>query len=481
MTGQQNDCITGNLWLDMEGVDDGYLQVSRFAARKDETWCVYGDNRSGLNRFVDFFRCPDNPSLSHRKLIIPADLAVVSFKDQQELFEQEVRNDQSDFLDRIDPGTPAREFLTHLEQNEALVDQFKIGHVLNSGYRQLSSGESRKLLILRAVTDGAAHLIIENPYDGLDVDSCVEFDRIMQLLLERSIVVLLVLSSRSDIPHWCSHLAWFDKGRLVGTGMRAEMCAHIDDSNAGDDWGLILDNPGNNEKDGACEDLVRLVNGQARYGDRVIFSNFDFSVTRGQHTLISGPNGAGKSTLLGLITGDHPDCYTNELYLFGRRRGTGESIWQIKQEMGIVSPALHREHYIPGNALQIVVSGCFDSIGLYCRPAEHQWELARSWLGVIGLSGLQSKPFRSLGYGEQRLVLIARALIKMPKMLVLDEPSHGLDDANRSHLLDFLELVVEKRISTILYVSHRRDEFRQFFRQHIRFDRSEDLCSPASS
>lgn len=480
MKGQLKNSVEGSLWLDMEGVDDGNLQVSRFAARKDETWCVFGDNRSGLNRFVDFFRRPNNPSLSYSKLIIPADLAVVSFKDQQELFEQEVRNDQSDFLNRIDPGTPAREFLTHLEENKALIEQFKLGHVLNSGYRQLSSGESRKLLILRAVTDGATHLVIENPYDGLDVDSCVEFDRIMQLLLERSIMVLLVLSSRSDIPDWCSHLAWFDKGRLVSSGMRAEMGARIVDGSAGDDWGQILDTLGSREADGDGEDLVRLVNGQARYGDRVIFSNFDFSVTRGQHTLISGPNGAGKSTLLGLITGDHPDCYTNELYLFGRRRGTGESIWQIKQEMGIVSPALHREHYIPGNALQIVVSGFFDSIGLYCRPADHQWELARSWLGVIGLSGLQSKPFRSLGYGEQRLVLIARALIKMPKILVLDEPSHGLDDANRSHLLDFLELVVEKRISTILYVSHRRDEFRQFFRQHIRFDRPQDLCSPAS-
>ncbi len=192
---------------------------------------------------------------------------------------------------------------------------------------------------------------------------------------------------------------------------------------------------------------------------------------RDQHTLVTGPNGAGKSTLLALVTGDHPDCYTNELYLFGSRRGSGESIWQIKKEMGIVSPALHREHYIPGNSLQIVVSGFFDSIGLYCRPTEPQRELARSWLRVIGLSGLEKTPFRNLGYGEQRLVLIARALIKTPKLLVLDEPTHGLDDANRANLLNFLELVVDRQISTIVYVSHRRDEFRDFFRQHISFDR----------
>lgn len=138
--------------------------------------------------------------------------------------------------------------------------------------------------------------------------------------------------------------------------------------------------------------------------------------------------------------------------------------------MGIVSPALHREHYVPGNCLQIVVSGFFDSIGLYRKPSEQHRELANSWLQVIGLSSLATTPFRTLGYGEQRLVLIARALIKMPKLLVLDEPTHGLDDANRANLLDFLELVVEKKISTIVYVSHRRDEFRRFFKQHLRFD-----------
>ncbi len=406
----------------------------------------------------------------YRKLTIPADLGVVSFKDQQELFEQEVRNDESDFLDRIDPGTLAGEFLTNIEDNRALIDQFRLSGVLNSGYRQLSSGESRKLLILKAVTDGASHLLIENPYDGLDVASCVEFDRIMALLIERRFKVLLVLSSRSDIPDWCSHLAWFDKGRLAGCGARGEIVRQIEGRANGDDWNQILENREHTTVDDSVE-LVRLVNGQARYGDRIIFSNFDFRVVRDQHTLVTGPNGAGKSTLLALVTGDHPDCYTNELYLFGKRRGSGESIWQIKKEMGIVSPALHREHYIPGNSLQIVVSGFFDSIGLYSRPSEQQRQVARSWLRVIGLSGLEKTPFRNLGYGEQRLVLIARALIKTPKLLVLDEPTHGLDDANRANLLNFLELVVDKQISTIVYVSHRRDEFRGFFRQHISFDR----------
>lgn len=456
-------------WISIAGAINDRLTIDDFSAATGEVWCVYGSNSSGIDLFVDIFR-PSEKSLVCKQLEIPDDLGLVSFKDQQEVFEQEVRNDDSDFLDRLDPGTPARDFLKNCEDNRTLIDQFQLGHVLDSGYRQLSSGESRKLLILKAVTNGSRHLVIENPYDGLDLASCGEFDRIIKLLIDTGFGIILVLTSRVDIPDWCTHLAWIDNGTVAGHGPRSQMLECIDKGINGDDWQIILDTANDSaEKDGAAE-LIRLVNGHARYGQRTIFSKFDFSVKQNQHTLITGPNGAGKSTLLGIITGDHSDCYTNELYLFANRRGSGESIWQIKKEMGIVSPALHREHYIPGNCLQIVISGFFDSIGLYSRYTSRQQELARSWLSVIGLSAEERTPFRRLGYGEQRLILIARALIKMPQLLVLDEPTHGLDDTNRANLLNFLELVVDKRISTIVYVSHRQDEFRSFFRQHIKFD-----------
>ena len=109
-------------------------------------------------------------------------------------------NDESDYLDRMDPGTPAREFLNPCEELETLVRQFRLDHVMDSGYRQLSSGESRKLLILKAVTDGATNLVIENPYDGLDVASCSEFDRIMDVLIRRKVNLMIICSSRFDIP-----------------------------------------------------------------------------------------------------------------------------------------------------------------------------------------------------------------------------------------------------------------------------------------
>lgn len=457
-------------WLDMEDVQVGGLEIERFQARPGDVWCIYGDNRSGIDRFVDLFR-EDGASCCTGRLNVPPDLGVVSFRDQQEIFEQEVLNDESDYLDRIDPGTPARDFLKSSDDLDVLTRQFRLDHVLNSGYRQLSSGESRKLLILKAVTDGARNLVIENPYDGLDVDSCSEFDRIMELLIRQGFNLLIICSSRFDIPQWCTHLGWIDNGRMEGIGIRDKVIGTITDNRHAGDWRIILEDDCSGGDEHEPGELLRLVNGHARYGEKTIFSDFDFSLDKDQHTLITGPNGAGKSTLLSIITGDHPNCYTNELYIFGNRRGSGESIWQIKKNMGIVSPALHREHYIPGNCLQIVISGYFDSIGLYRQYSNQQQELARSWLNVIGLGEREKTPFRRLGFGEQRLVLIARALIKMPRLLVLDEPTHGLDDVNRANLLNFLEVVVEKGISTIVYVSHRRDEYRRFFRQHIDFGR----------
>ncbi len=461
----------GAAWLSMVDVRDSGLLIDRFDARPGEIWCVLGDNRSGVDRFTAIFRSRAGDSFTGAELDMPADLGVVSFRDQQEIFEQEVRNDESDFLDRLDPGTPARNFLSNLDENRRLIEQFGLGHVLDSGFRQLSSGECRKLLILKAVTEGAGHLLIESPYDGLDVRSCAEFDRIMELLVGRRVGIILVLSSRSDIPAWCTHLAWIENGVMAGRGRLAEMLEQIERTGNGEEWKTILEDQDRTSAGSGHRELIKLVDGHARYGERLIFSGLDFRVRERQHTLVSGPNGAGKSTLLGLVTGDHQDCYTNELYLFGSRRGSGESIWEIKKEMGIVSPALHREHYVPGNCIQIVVSGFFDSIGLYRRPTQRQIEQARAWLGVVGLGALEKTPFRRVGFAEQRLVLIARALIKLPKLLILDEPTQGLDDANRSRLLDFLELIAERRISTIVYVSHRRDEFRSFFRQHIDFDR----------
>jgi molybdate transport system ATP-binding protein len=194
-------------------------------------------------------------------------------------------------------------------------------------------------------------------------------------------------------------------------------------------------------------------------------------MNQGDHTLVTGPNGSGKSTLLQVITGDHPACYTNDLTIFGIRRGTGESIWDVKQHMGIMSSDLHRNFRVPGSVLSCILSGLFDSIGLYSQVTPAQKRLAFYWLERLGLKKAAATAFRDLAHADQRLVLIARALIKTPRLLVLDEPTQGLDEQNRAAILDFLADMAAEAKGTILYVSHREDEFRSFFCQHIQMKR----------
>jgi molybdate transport system ATP-binding protein len=213
--------------------------------------------------------------------------------------------------------------------------------------------------------------------------------------------------------------------------------------------------------------LIKLNNGKVHYSGENVFENLNVSIKPRQHTLITGRNGSGKSTLMQLITGDCTQCYSNDIQVLGYQRGSGESIWQLKKQMGIVSSELHRQYRVNGELLTVVLSGFYDSIGLYQQPEKKHIEIAKQWLAKVGLLEHQKSLFQSLSYGEQRLALIARALVKSPYLLILDEPTQGLDELNRHRVLNFIERLVEQKHSTVLLVSHREDEYLSLFEQHI--------------
>lgn len=193
------------------------------------------------------------------------------------------------------------------------------------------------------------------------------------------------------------------------------------------------------------------------YGDLVVIDGLDWTIEPGQHWQLVGPNGAGKSTLLSLITGDHPQGYSNVLTLFGRRRGSGESIWESKRHIGLVSPELHLDYRVNGSVLTVILSGFYDTIGLYTCPGDRQLALANQWLTLLGLGEQGARPFHGLSFGQQRLVLIARALVKHPPLLILDEPLQGLDPLNR-HLV---RAMVGRLIGVgtqLLFVSHHPED-----------------------
>lgn len=448
------------------------LQIAAFSTNPGESWCLYGANDSGIEEFFALL----SGGLGRQQadcLTLPVEPGIISFKVQQDIYEEELRLDDSDWLNRPDPGTPAAAFLPPGSEDSPLVRAFAMEDSLHTGYRQLSSGQSRKLILLREILKGATEIILQNPYDGLDEEGCRELDKALAALAAHGVQTLVTVNNRSDIPSWCSHLAVLAEGRILWQGRRKDVLHQVADlrsTRTGHFQPIIEESAGKPSGSPEQAELVALRDGFARFGETTLFEHLDLLIEKDSHTLITGPNGCGKSTLLHIVTGDNPKCYASDLRLFGIKRGSGESIWELKRHMGIVSPEIHRNHHIPGTALQVVLSGLFDSIGLYRLPTAAQQKEARQWLEWIGLAAKAALPFRRLSFAEQRLVLIARALIKLPPLLILDEPTQGLDDANREGLLDFLTMIAVRRLSTILYVSHRKDEHRPFFRQHIRLE-----------
>jgi len=447
------------------------LAIKSWQVLENENWCVLGKNGSG-KQYLDQILTGELQPDSVDAFQIPCvdKVGMVSFETQQDVYEHELKIDSSDDKNVNDIGTKAKDFLPQDKWDDALISEFGLSHRLESGYRQLSTGEGRKLLILQAIFNGVELLVCDNPFDSLDEASCTALSIALERLTKTGIQVLLMLNNRQDIPSWCSNIAFIERGQLdiVGKLESDETKRQLDALLT-----PVTDNvswPTNMQElcDYKHPYLVNLIKGKVQYNGVKVFEGLDVAIKPLQHTLITGPNGSGKSTLMQLITGDCTQCYSNDIHVLGYKRGSGESIWELKKDMGIVSSELHREYRVNGDLLTVVLSGFYDSIGLYQQAEQDKIEIARQWLDKIGLLAHQNTSFRSLSYGEQRLALIARALVKSPYLLILDEPTQGLDELNRHRVLNFLEHLAEQKHSTMLLVSHRKDEFLSIFEQHIK-------------
>ena len=178
--------------------------------------------------------------------------------------------------------------------------------------------------------------------------------------------------------------------------------------------------------------------------------------------------------MLSLITADNPQGYGKDFYLFGKKRGSGETIWDIKKRIGIITSSLQLSYKQPLNALQVVISGFFDSIGLYQKSTPEQVQTAREWLNILEIKDIHKRYFNELSYGEQRMVLLARAMVKHPLLLILDEPCQGLDSSNRQLILNLVDFIALNSNTRVLYVSHSHDEDLQCVNRKLEFYKSDD-------
>lgn len=394
---------------------------------------------------------------------------LLSSETQQAFYERELANDDSNFQEAVDTGTTVGELLGEAAREHALLHAFGLGALWDRGYRLLSSGEGRKLLLLRALLTSPRLLILDEPFDGLDLGSRDELAQALLAAARSSAVLVAGSFSPALLPFPISLVASVtvvERGALLFAGSAQAWRDH-DATRPRAHGQPPVDEGSFYAPIDAAVPLVDLKQGTVSYGDFTLFEGLDFRVLPGEHTLIEGPNGSGKSTLLEMICGDHPQGYSNDLTLFGRRRGSGETVWDIKKNVGLVSPKLHRDYRVGGSVEDTIVSGLYDSIGVYRERERSHRARAVRWLQWLALDVAPDHAFRELSFGEQRLVLIARAAIKVPPLIVLDEPTAGLDADNQLRVLELIESLSTQHKSTVLLVTHRADE-RQFWMTHIR-------------
>ncbi|MEI7736859.1 MAG: ATP-binding cassette domain-containing protein, partial [Ferruginibacter sp.] len=171
-----------------------------------------------------------------------------------------------------------------------------------------------------------------------------------------------------------------------------------------------------------------------------------------------GPNGSGKTTMLSMIYGNNPKAYGQNLILFGKRKGTGESVWEIKEKIGYFSSAITLEFDRSDTLEQMIISGFNDSIGLYIHPTDLQIQRAAAWLQLLKMYEQRKQLFRNFSMAQQRLILIARAMVKHPPLLILDEPTAGIDDESAELFSALVNKIAAESNTAILYVSHRDEQ-----------------------
>lgn len=346
---------------------------------------------------------------------------------------------------------------------DSLYELFGIGDMLDKHIVLLSSGELRKFQLTKTLLSNPRVLILDNPFIGLDVKTRVLLHGLLQKLIEQiSLQVILVLSKTDEIPDFITHVIPISN-RTCGVkislqaylAMQETVPAHILSLEKRKE---LLDLPCRSDDDYCVDEIVSLRNVSIIYGERIILKNLNWTVKCGEKWAMTGDNGSGKSTLLSLICADNPQSYACDISLFGRKRGTGESIWEIKKHIGYVSPEMHRAYMKNLPAIDIVASGLYDTIGLYKKPTEKDRSVCEWWMHIFGIEDLKDRNFLQLSSGEQRMVLLVRAFVKDPELLILDEPLHGLDVYNRRLVKDIIETFCHRKNKTLVMVTHYKEE-----------------------
>lgn len=441
--------------------------------KRGEQIAIVGDNAAGKTRLVEILT-GHYPLLLNEvhygfspndSRLVSENLKYISFRDsygvQDSTYYYQQRWNQHDIADdaptvgQLLPESPFSKMFG--------LDELAPKHIIS-----LSSGELRKFQMAKALGTNPRVLILDNPFIGLDAPTRREFRHLLEALAhETKLLIILILAGRNDIPNFITHVLPVEGLRLLPKMPLAEyrrVYAAPPAPELSDEVKRWITNlPVRNLSESGfypadVGEILRFRDVSIRYGEHTILRSLNWTVHEGERWALTGPNGSGKSTLLSLVCADNPQAYACNIELFGHRRGSGESIWEIKRHIGYVSPEMHRAYLKDIPAIDVVASGLNDSVGLYVRPRPEQKQICLDWMHVFGVEALADTTFLRLSSGEQRLCLLARAFVKDPELLILDEPLHGLDDRHRSLVRQIIKHFCQRPHKTLVMVTHYEEE-----------------------
>lgn len=465
--------------------DSPFTEPLDWQINQGEVWGVTGKNGSGKSLLADLVRGktairsgeilydfsaafqkygknvssnrPPLPSQGIRKIEFNSLFSLINY--QSLFYQQRFNHSEYDDIPRVADLLPDE----MLEENSMQVfKDFGLADLAGRKLIQLSSGELRKLLIVKSLCDKPSLLIFDNPFIGLDRESKQTLNNLFSELPSYSLTQLMFLAPDQDeLPDCVTHILHMDNCTInkIFPFRQSHSRSHADNvkkltvrNNKCPSGQTVLPSNKNDIE------VVSMKNVDIAYGNQIIQKGLNWTVHQGERWAMVGPNGSGKSTLLSYIYADNPQAYAKNISLFGKKRGTGESIWEIKRRIGFSSSELHLYYRQNVNCAVVVASGFFDSVGLYRKCGEVQLLEARKIMETLGIGHLEDRSFLKVSSGEQRLLLFARAMVKDPELLILDEPFHGLDPENKARCLSMAESFMANPSKTLIFVSHKEEE-----------------------
>lgn len=463
--------------------DIAFSKPINWTIQEKENWAIVGPNGAGKSLLIDILigkhalKTGNIETLNNRQ--ISSVVKSVAFSDIYSIVDTQNSYYQQRWNTSCEADSPlVRSLFAKGEKAwvDRLINAFNITDLIDKEINLLSSGELRKTLIIRSLLSKPQILVLDNPFIGLDFKSRDSLNTLFKNLSDLDgIQIVLVVSDPRDIPELITNILPIKDKNILEPTTRVDFIKNTEfindlfDKERTINLSQIINNTQNN--------LITFTNAlvfnniKVKYGNRSILNDLNWQVKKGDKWALLGENGSGKSTILSLVAGDNPQAYANDITLFDRKRGTGESIWDIKKRIGYISPEMHLYYLKNVPCIDVVASGFFDTIGLYKKCNDAQKEIAIKWMELFGIEKIKDRSFIQISTGEQRLALLARVFVKNPDLLILDEPLHGLDIENKKHIKKIIEDFCTSDKS-LIYVTHYEEEIPHIVDKKLRLKKT---------